>query len=355
MLQEVKLNLRNQVKQISNNDTVLNFYIGLLSYDNEFMVDSFDLYKYKSFYACFKIQNKESFMSHRSILPDEIIDEIQAENKAYNLINRIETKKLKNAFIQLSEGDILQDVIEIKNKKYLFKIEPFISHNNLYPNYRDETHIIFNRPYKTHNDTTKYTIMYKCCFYKVVEPLNKQIEKIKKPKITNTKPLLTDEELIKLFDETPKQKNKKNRTKQPFIKPLVTIKTNIIKDDIEDDTTSEISDDTNNTDASFDSEINLNNTYNFNILYNNKRIWNTTDKEYIDNLIYYLYDTNEKFIKMMSGFDTIYVLKEIHQDRNKSYKHFTAFLKNNFDESLTYHFYVKDNKINGITQIMNIL
>ena len=266
MITKVKLNLREKVNEIKkSNKKVYNFYDTLLSRDNEFIVDSFKLFKYESFYCCFKVIDNDSFLSHYCASIEDLVDEIQFVNNYNNdislminpekhriyLTNNEIFNGINNDIQLLKEGYLLQDIIIINKIKYVFQIEPVVLHNNLFIGYHDDTNIIFND--LIHCSTTSiFTIIYKCCFNKVYDYDvydEKKIHPIYKPllkDIKNTlqpiyKPLLKDDELIKLFDNTPKEKKIKKLKKKSHELKVIDIST---EDIIVEETFAEIFEET---------------------------------------------------------------------------------------------------------------
>ena len=63
------------------------------------------------------------------------------------------------------------------------------------------------------------------------------------------------------------------------------------------------------------------------------------------------------FYELMSNYTNLNITKCIHNDRIKKFKHFTAYLYNNYTciKSSSYHFYIRYDKIYSITEIKNIL
>ena len=74
-------------------------------------------------------------------------------------------------------------------------------------------------------------------------------------------------------------------------------------------------------------------------------------------MVYNVYNNNENFNELMDNYTTLYTTKSIHNDRIKIYKHFTAYLYDNYSgiKSCSYHFYIKYNYIYSVTRIENIL
>ena len=98
---------------------------------------------------------------------------------------------------------------------------------------------------------------------------------------------------------------------------------------------------------------------NYKISFNIKSFFSVYDTKYIKYLIYNLYETNCKFKQLMKNYDTICVVKNLHYD-NESIKnslHFNAYLFNKLETCKTksYHFYILNNKIYRITELVDIL
>ena len=81
------------------------------------------------------------------------------------------------------------------------------------------------------------------------------------------------------------------------------------------------------------------------------------EKKNISNIVYELYKKNNNFYELISNYTNLFITKCIHNDRIKKYKHFTAYLYNNYTgiKSSSYHFYIRYDKIYSITEIKNIL
>jgi hypothetical protein len=93
--------------------------------------------------------------------------------------------------------------------------------------------------------------------------------------------------------------------------------------------------------------------------FSNSDYFSYEDKEYIISLLNKLYDNNETYKSYISNnlFTRITVLKNFHYDKSFIDKslHFNIWFNNRYSRSSVKHVYIKDEAIQSITEINNIL
>jgi hypothetical protein len=112
------------------------------------------------------------------------------------------------------------------------------------------------------------------------------------------------------------------------------------------------SNNSNNSDKSVE-----NNSNTLHISFNNKKVFNKCDIDYIVELLNDLYNENLKFKDLFNRYNKIWVIKNIHLDRDylPDTNHFNIKLINNDEASNTFHCYIRNNKISRITEICSII
>jgi len=130
------------------------------------------------------------------------------------------------------------------------------------------------------------------------------------------------------------------------------------EDDLEDGELRESEEDTSNENTSNGGWIEENDNK-FKISFNKKSYFSHDDKMYIRSLIYKLYSKNEKFYLLMDSYNTICIVKNFHYDNEAILHtlHFNAYLYDNIDMKKTkiYHFYMQNNDIYRITELIDII
>ena len=214
------------------------------------------------------------------------------------------------------------------------------------------------------------------------------------------KPLLTEDELIALFDvssspdvmsETKKKKKKKTKLKEKVVNLKVKVddmKDEIVElrdevDDLKDeivelkDEVVELRDEVDNLKDEVDVLTEENNElkkeiveiqtdyvkvlqsdeYPFFVTFSKTRF--IKDTKEIIKLFHKLHDSNEKFVNLIKKYNTICVIQGIHTDYNRSEKsqHITGYLFNTTThvKSNNLHFYLSDGYISSITEVTNLI
>ena len=94
----------------------------------------------------------------------------------------------------------------------------------------------------------------------------------------------------------------------------------------------------------------------YDIVFNNI---NFKNKNIIEILIYQLYENNNNFVKLMKKYNIIRIIKDIHKDKFylNEILHFNTILINNKNGETTtpLHFYIKNNRIYNITQVIHLI
>ena len=202
-------------------------------------------------------------------------------------------------------------------------------------------------------------------------------------------PQYTDDELIALFDDVPatapcpKKKKSKQTAKQaitPVVQTVVLDKT-----DSADTRTTVESLDTDSVDstvASFESIQSIESSESFEpiesfdsiqsiehvepvvsppftVLFHRSLPITDDEKEHLRTLLYDLYDEHTNFYTTMAKYDEIVVIKSIHDDRRKTEwsTHFNIYLNNTITHERTnsYHAYIHQNRINRLTQLVDLI
>lgn len=245
-------------------------------------------------------------------------------------------------------NDIHKQTTEVKRNKYMFFVPYCI------------THII-----------KKYEI------YKFIKSINPILKLKKEPIIFN------DDEIINLFCQNNKTTKKQKKQNNKIVdisnlsnEDIIFIDEQIeqVDDDpieeIEEELTEEITEELNadifdnESDEETDEEgfnlVSYKNVINefdyYDIVFNNTYFSN---KNIIEILIYKLYDTNSNFFNLMKKYNIIRIIKDIHTDRfflNETL-HFNGILINSKNGVSTspLHFYISNNKIVNITQVINLI
>jgi len=311
----------------------------------------------------------EDFYITYSLIQVDIINLIELKQKTKK------NKKYKN-FISimetLKENDFSLTTLDPFIKKYRRFFDDFINYIN--DNHKQQTDekrnkYMFFVPYCITHIIKKYEI-YK--FIKSVNPLLKLKKDI---------PILKDDELIILFCQNNKTKKKQKKQKNKNIvdisnlsnEDIIFIEEEIEKientqlEELKEKITEEINEEINadnESDESDDEEgfkvITYKTVINefdyYDIVFNNIYISN---KNIIEILIYKLYDTNHNFLKLMKNYNIIRIIKDIHKDSfflNETL-HFNAMLINSKNGVSTspLHFYISNNTIVNITQVVNLI
>jgi hypothetical protein len=282
---------------------------------------------------------------------------------------------------------------------------PYVIIKNGYSNYRDPSLLPFIYHFKDDiklnefiNKHTNHTVIYKYTIFDDIRTLHKNDIDLFKHYILNKKddsddeeeekiedeyiqPLLSDEELIDLFDDKTKakksksKKNKKKNIKNISCKTVCDNSIGDASDIVSDNSIGDVSDivsdnsicdasDNSIGDASDNSIGDTSDDINieaYKIKYAISERFSDTHKFKINKYINELYDNNIKFKNRMDDYNLIMVVKNLHYDNNRNSKslHFNAKLINtsNCNTSNQYHFYIDKmtNKINSITEICNII
>lgn len=319
-----------------------------------------------------------------NIVEDKFITYTLFKIDVINVLNlRRRTKRTKKYKQFISMMDLIKEndgsltSIDPFLKKYNKHFEPFIEYINLIYKNIDEAKLnsaqLFFIPYCIIHVIPKYEL------HKFINSINPLL-KIKK----NQPILITDDnDIINLFNEQtkpkPKPKNKnKNKNKPKIIdidisnisndniielnesieqieEPKNTENETIENESIENENESIESDDdegfklvtykTKNTDFDY-----------YDIVFNNIHFNN---KNIIEILIYRLYESNNNFIELMRKYNIIRIIKDIHEDSfylNETL-HFNSILINSKNGTSTspLHFYIENNKIVNITQVINLI
>lgn len=287
------------------------------------------------------------------------------KNKKYRYFHHLMTS--------LKENDYSLTTIDPFINKYRNSFDNFINYIELF--HKDDETIkrpktFFFIPYCIINIVNKYEINK---FIRVTNPLIK----LKKDTII----LNDDDDIINLFNEPkkiPKKTKKKNKITDisnlsndaiietdQTIETIEPIKNQQLEEINNDDNTTDNGDtETDNGDTEDDDEGFKLVTYKTNnisfdyyeIVFNNIHFNN---KNIIEILIYRLYEKNTNFVKLMKNYNIIRIIKDIHEDSfylNETL-HFNSILINSKNGTSTspLHFYIENNKIVNITQVINLI
>jgi len=190
--------------------------------------------------------------------------------------------------------------------------------------------------------------------------------------------LTDDNEIIELFNEPkkiPKKNKKKNKNNNiidisncsneiiiEIYEPIEPIEDTKLEQEFESNENENIeleTDDETDDDEGFQiiSYKTNNNEFDYydivfnNIIFKNKNI--------IEILIFQLYETNHNFVELMKQYNIIRIIKDIHEDKFYLNKllHFNSILINTKTGASTspLHFYIENNVIINITQVINLI
>jgi hypothetical protein len=349
--------------------------------NGEFYTDALELYGTgNAFYSIFKVRNIENgyYCYHNDDVNDIYRNIIYTQRK--NTLDSIVYDSQLKQFLQNTDTVQLDELIMhekviINDKEYIVEVAPYqilaingskFKDNSILPfmfhfdtfklQHFIKKHKNFHVIFQFTILSSKTTIKSIACKIKERQEIRKyQIEKDKKNIITKA-PLLTDDELIALFNDGKKDKGKKNKkNKNNDI--------NVINSDTsEDNSLNDITDITDISDTTSSDEENIKETYikeAYTIEFNNNKYFTEHSKHKVINYINDLYNTNTNFQNVMTEYDTIKILQALHYDYHKKENslHFTGILKNYSQdkESRVYHFYVNDTGIYSITEINRII
>jgi len=178
---------------------------------------------------------------------------------------------------------------------------------------------------------------------------------IKLVKSTYNKPLCDDDELLKMFNDTPKQnkktKKKKKKTVEIINEEYITTEPKFIPtelnitDDSDSNSNSDSDGDVDDVDAVDDSYNNINKTYNNRYTFNNE-----------NDILKTNYYNNEKIYQLLNECDQIIFIKPLEKHYKTNYRYFNIKLNLDNTNSSQYHIHVNnDNIIYSITTIKNLL
>ena len=189
---------------------------------------------------------------------------------------------------------------------------------------------------------------------------------IKLVKSTYNKPLCDDDELLKMFDEIPKQNKKTKKKKKKNVEIIrndkcneeyITTEPKFIPTELnitdDSDSNSDNSDSDVNSDNNYDNEIEtIDNSYhNINKTYNNKYTFDVENDILMNN-----YYNNPKIYQMLNEIDEIIFIKPIVKHYKTNYRYFNIMLKINNITTNQYHIHLNmDDRIYSITMIKNLL
>jgi len=197
------------------------------------------------------------------------------------------------------------------------------------------------------------------------------------------KPLLTEDELIALFEPKKKTHNKKKKLKKEIIE--LKDEVDVLKDEVDElknevdvlkDEVDVLKEENNELKDEVDVLKEENNElkkeiveiqtdyvkvlqgdYPFFVTFSKTRF--IKDSKEIINLFHELYESNEKFVNLIKKYNTICVIQGIHTDFNRFEKsqHITGYLFNTIthEKSGNLHFYLTNGSISSITEVTNLI
>jgi hypothetical protein len=363
------------------------YYSTQLLGHSKFLEETYEEYIINQFYSCTTIEtiDGKDYASHGHSNQLEVVIALIA-TKFKNPPR--DTNHFLNKKVLLLQDLILSEEVPIFNKYFMEFVEPVALIATDYE-YRDVSIIPFLYYYKDdvllHEFITQhkyFTVVYKYNYLPVIrQPLlpaeQKKLNRLKEIEIQQDiknqfeeyKPLLSDDQLFELFNDTITKPTKKKKNKSKISDTTSDTTINNISDTTSDTIISNMSDttsdttinnisgnisDTNINDISdnisdITSDTNINISFATNI--------SKHSRSDIINYIYNLYYTSDNFKKQFIDWDKLHIFKSIHPDNYKTMRsdHFTAkFIKGNIN-SPVYHFYVNDYEIYNITCISELV
>ena len=184
---------------------------------------------------------------------------------------------------------------------------------------------------------------------------------IKLVKSTYNKPLCDDDELLKMFNDTPKQNKKTKKKKKKNVEIIrngkcneeyittepkfIPTELNITDDSDSNSDNSDSDGDVDDVDVVDDSYNNINKTYNNRYTFNNE-----------NDILKTNYYNNEKIYQLLNECDQIIFIKPLEKHYKTNYRYFNIKLNLDNTNSSQYHIHVNnDNIIYSITTIKNLL
>jgi FtsZ-binding cell division protein ZapB len=176
------------------------------------------------------------------------------------------------------------------------------------------------------------------------------------------KPLLTEDELVALFEPKKKTHNKKKKLKKEIIELKDEVdelkdEVDVLKDEVDvlKEENNELKKDA--VEMQTDYVKVLQGDYPFFVTFSKTRF--IKDSKEIINLFRELYESNEKFVNLIKKYNTICVIQGIHTDFNRFEKsqHITGYLFNTIthEKSGNLHFYLTNESISSITEVTNLI
>lgn len=183
-------------------------------------------------------------------------------------------------------------------------------------------------------------------------------------------PQYTDDELIALFEDVPTAPRPTKKKVKQTIAPIVldspdtsSVDTRMTVESLNTDTESIESVESIESFEPIDLIKSIESfeqvVHPFTVLFHRNLLITDDEKEYLRTLLYGLYDEHTNFYTTMGKFDEIVVIKSIHDDRRKTEwsTHFNIYLNNTITHERTnsYHAYIHQNRINRMTQLVDLI